>query len=64
MKLSFVLHVVAVAVVLASAIVPVAAGLDPKLAAVAPSALAVLAIAKSWLASQGASVPPVPPVSP
>lgn len=61
MKLSSVLHALAVAVALVSAVAPVALGLDPKLAAVAPTVVAVLAIAKSFLASQGEDVPPVQP---
>jgi hypothetical protein len=56
---SKVLHAVAVAVALVSAVLPVALGLDPKLAAVAPTVVAVLAIAKSFLSAQGESVPEV-----
>ena len=57
--MSKVLHALAVAVALVSAVLPVALGLDPKLSAVAPTVVAVLAIAKSFLASQGQ--PPVQP---
>ena len=56
---SKVLHAVAILVALASAVVPVLVGVDPKLAAVAPTVVAVLAILKSALSAEGTSVPEV-----